>query len=622
VVDTGRDAPLVPGTDDGSSPSLLRQADTEDVGLDSVGLDSVGLDYVGLFRQLPTPYMVMDLDLRYVEVNEAYLATTGRRREELIGAYVFDAFPPTPDALDEEGVSFVQRSFERARDSGSIDTMPMQKYAIPDGDGGMSERWWSLISVPVRGPDGQVALVAQRAEDVTDWVHERSKDRAERERSEQLTQRVHEVEADLYARAHELEAALAARAAAAARLTSLAAAAMDLTSAETVEDLAGVVLGRGVPTLGGDGGVIAVREDDRHVLRLATGASPADSLPGGEIALDSDLPAAHVARTGERVLLAATPRGVALHPLTGHAHEELQQYVGVGLPLQVGDRLLGSLMASWEQARRFAPHDIDLLEGFAAQVSVALQRIRATAAERAAAREVARLSEALQRSLLTEPPHPAHLTIAVRYQPAAQEAQVGGDWYDAFVTGADAPMVVVGDVGGHDREAAAAMAQIRNLLRGIAYESFDGPGTLMGRLDRAIQGLGIDVLATALIARIEGGAAARQLRWSAAGHPPPVLRLPDGEVVVLDQEPDLLLGLDQHRGRREHVAPFPVGSLLLLYTDGLIERRGCDLEVGIGRVVEAMRQLTTADPEAAAQAVLAVADTNEDDIALLLVRAD
>jgi PAS domain S-box-containing protein len=583
------------------------------------------LDYVGLFRQLPTSYMVMDRDLRFVEANDAYLATTGRTRAELMGEYVFDAFPPAPDALGEDGISFVQRSFERARDTGVVDAMPLQKYAIADGDGRMSERWWSLISVPIRDKDGSVVLVAQRAEDVTDWVQERASGAAERERTEQLSRRVHEVEADLYARARELEAALAAQAASAARLGSLASVAIELTGAETVDDLSRIVFASGLPVLGADGGAIGVRDDDAVMLRLTASESLGKDvrLAYGEIPLSSRLPATHVARTGETVLLPTRESGLAWSPDIADFYEMTRRHAWATLPLRVGDQLLGALVASWAGERDFAREDLELMEGFAAQVSVALQRIQATEAERRAAGAAARLSESLQRSLLTEPPQPEGLRIAVRYQPAALEAQVGGDWYDAFITQGDAALVVVGDVAGHDRDAAAAMAQIRNLLRGIAYESFDNPATLLGRLDRAVQGLGIDALATALLARIERQGQGWQLRWSNAGHPPPVLRLPDGRVTVLDDEPDLLVGFDEHAARTDRLTAFPRGSLLVLYTDGLVEGRRVPLDSGVARIVEVIASSTDPEPESLADAVLAVADpTNEDDIAVLVLGAD
>ena len=586
-------------------------------------LTSGSVDYVSLFRQLPTSYMVMDLDLCFVEVNDAYLATTGRTREELIGRYVFDAFPPTEEAVDDEGVSYVQRSFERARDTGAIDTMPLQKYAIPNGNGAMSERWWSLISVPIRSADGRVQLVAQRAEDVTDWARERASRVAEQERSEQLSRRVLEVESDLYARAHELEAALVAQAAAAARAASLASVAVELTAAESVHDLGRIVFRLGLPVLGAAGGALSIRDDDNDVVRLTLSDSLgewAEPSPGRQLPLQAPIPAAAVAVTGEALLFPDRASAVAWHPDMAGYYDATDRQAWATLPLRVADRLVGALVVAWVEERAFTRDDIELLEAFAAQVSVALVRIQATEAERAAAAAAARMAEALQRSLLSEPPQPEGLQIAVRYQPAAQEAQVGGDWYDAFVTQGDAALVVIGDVTGHDREAAAAMAQIRNLLRGIAYESFDTPGTLLGRLDRAMQGLGIDGLATALLARVEGHGAARQLRWSNAGHPPAILLRPDGSFDTLDEEPDLLLGLDRHTPRRDHVTPFLPGSVLVLYTDGLIERRGSDLDAGVARVVAALQDVDRNDAEAVADAVLGVAGSaNEDDIAVLAV---
>jgi hypothetical protein len=140
-------------------------------------------------------------------------------------------------------------------------------------------------------------------------------------------------------------------------------------------------------------------------------------------------------------------------------YEATQRSAWATLPLRVGSELLGSFVACWEQERQFADEDVALLEGFAAQVSQAVLRIRATQAQRAQALSAQRLSETLQLSLLTDPPHVTGLQIAVRYQPAAQEAQIGGDWYDAFVTAAGSTLVVIGDIGGHDRTAAAAWAR-------------------------------------------------------------------------------------------------------------------------------------------------------------------
>ncbi len=582
-----------------------------------------GVDHAALFRALPTPYMVMDRDLVLVECNDAYLATVGRTREDILGRPVFEVFPPTADALDETGVPRVQRSFERARDTGQIDTMPLQKYDIPDPvTGGMTERYWSLISVPIRDLQGRVVLVAQRAEDISDFVAERDRGQAERQRSAELGRRVLEVEADLFARAQELAAALEGKERAAERVAALAGVALELTRAEDVRDLTSTVIERGLPVLGADGGAVAVRADD-DVLRVVVSRSLGEQVQAayGEVSLLSDLPVAVVTRTGRTVLLPTRAAGLAWSPEMAAVYDATQRSAWAALPLRVGSELLGSLVACWEQERAFEDEDLALLEGFAAQVSQAVLRIRATQAQRAAALSAQRMSETLQLSLLTDPPHVAGLQIAVRYRPAAQEAQIGGDWYDAFVTATGSTLVVIGDIGGHDRAAAARMGQVRNLLRGMAYASDDSPAVLLARLDTAMQGLGLDTLATALLARVEPAHAGYRLRWANAGHLPPVLRTGEGRLHVLDDESDLLLGLDAFTERHERTIDLPNGSSLVLYTDGLIERRDASLDAGIARVTQAVARLGDADAEATADAVVTAAgSSNEDDIAVLVLR--
>ena len=582
-----------------------------------------GVDHAALFRALPTPYMVMDRDLVLVECNDAYLATVGRTREDILGRPVFEAFPPQPEALDETGVPRVQRSFERARETGQTDTMPMQRYDIPDPlTGGLTQRYWSLISVPIRDPQGRVVLVAQRAEDITDFVAERDRGQAERQRSAELGRRVLEVEADLFARAQELAAALAAKERSAERVATLAGVALELTRVDDVRELTATVIEQGLPVLGADGGAVAVRTDD-DVLRLVASRSLGEQVQAayGELSLGSDLPVAVVARTGQTVLLPTRAAGLAWSPAMAAVYDATSRSAWATLPLRVGSELLGALVACWEQERTFEDEDVALLEGFAAQVSQAVLRIRATQAQRAAALSAQRMSETLQLSLLTDPPHVPGLQIAVRYQPAAQEAQIGGDWYDAFVTASGSTLVVIGDIGGHDRTAAARMGQVRNLLRGMAYDSDDSPAVLLGRLDTAMQGLGLDTLATALLARVEPAADGYRLRWANAGHLPPVLRTGDGRLQVLDDESDLLLGLDAGTERSERTTDLPTGSSLVLYTDGLIERRDASLDAGIERVTQAVSRLGDADAEATADAVVTAAgSSNEDDIAVLVLR--
>src|SRR5919199_1256254 len=114
-----------------------------------------------------------------------------------------------------------------------------------------------------------------------------------------------------------------------------------------------------------------------------------------------------------------------------------------------------------------------------------------------------KVAETLQHSLLTPPPQPDHLEIAVRYRPAASYQQVGGDWYDSFHQPDGATVLVIGDVVGHNVDAAAAMGQIRSILRGIAYDRPESPAQVLSRVDAVLGGLGVTTLATALVARLE-----------------------------------------------------------------------------------------------------------------------
>ena len=208
-----------------------------------------------------------------------------------------------------------------------------------------------------------------------------------------------------------------------------------------------------------------------------------------------------------------------------------------------------------------------------------------------------RAAETLQRSLLTEPPAHPRLDVAVRYVSAAPEAQVGGDWYDVFGQPDGSTMLVIGDVVGHDTEAAADMAQLRGLLRGIAFDSSDGPAGVLGRLDAAIEGLQLGALATVLVGRLEpdaGPSGGMRLRWASAGHLPPIVVDPDGEQRLLTAQPGLLLGVDAGATRTEQEEVLLPGATVLLYTDGLVERRDQVFDDGVtllGEALAALREL-------------------------------
>ncbi|GAB3324614.1 SpoIIE family protein phosphatase [Geodermatophilus aquaeductus] len=239
-----------------------------------------------------------------------------------------------------------------------------------------------------------------------------------------------------------------------------------------------------------------------------------------------------------------------------------------------------------------------------------------------------KVAETLQRSLLTPPPQSPHLQIAVRYRPAAIFQQVGGDWYDAFQQPDGATLLVIGDVVGHNVDAAAGMGQIRSILRGIAYDRAETPAQVLTRVDRVLTGLRIGTLATALVARLEQSATSadpglRTLRWSSAGHPPPLLVRPDATVVTLDSRPDRLLGAESTRPRTDHEVPLRSGDTVVFYTDGLIEHDRTGIDEGIARLSGELAKLADLPLEQLCDRLLdrIAPGLADDDIALLTVRS-
>ena len=227
------------------------------------------------------------------------------------------------------------------------------------------------------------------------------------------------------------------------------------------------------------------------------------------------------------------------------------------------------------------------------------------------------MAETLQMSLLTDPVQPDHLQIAVRYRPAAHDAKVGGDWYDAFLTADDELSLVIGDVAGHDRTAVAAMGQLRNLLRGISYTLQEPPARVLAGLDEAMQGLAIDVYATAVLGQVEGDT----LEWCNAGHLPPVLVEPDGTSHLLATPPEAMLGIAP-ADRRDHRVTLKPGAAVVIYTDGLIERRGVSLTDSLRWLVGELDGCADMSAEAIADHVIdRIEEPAEDDIALLVLRA-
>ncbi|GHE97731.1 PAS domain-containing protein [Streptomyces griseoluteus] len=234
-----------------------------------------------------------------------------------------------------------------------------------------------------------------------------------------------------------------------------------------------------------------------------------------------------------------------------------------------------------------------------------------------------RIAVALQETMLHTPDLARHPGVAVRYLPATGALNVCGDWYDAVDLPADRFALAVGDVVGHGLMAATVMGRLRSALS-AATRTVHGPAQaleVLGLYARSVEGA---LAATAVQVLVD--CRSHLLIYSSAGHPPPVLLHADGTCDLLDQATDPPLG-----ARPEHV-PRPQASItytpddtLILYTDGLIERRGEDIDAGLTRLTDMLSACTGFGAEHLADALLAgldLASGADDDIAMVVVRLD
>ena len=584
------------------------------------------IDFRRLFAAVPHPLLVLDLDLIVVEANPASCAILGRRRQDLLGQEAFRLFPDNPGDAAADGMKAVRTSMEVARTTGQMQVMPLQRYDIEDPDTGVfGERYWSIVNVPVLDEQGATVLLLNRAEDVTSYVLSRTGNRHGGDKPGDGQQRAEQ--ADVDARTREVQSAWAAEAEASRRVAALAGVAVALFDAQTVEEITGLVVERGLAALGADGGAVAVLGAD-EVLHLTVTESLGEQTVAAyaELPLHGPLPACVAAASGERVLLPDRAASSAFGPEMAAVVADTGCQAWAALPLRGAASVLGSLTVGWAGPHSFPSREVEILDAFAAHCAHGIERITASQVDRAVSAASTRMAETLQMSLLTDPVQPDHLQIAVRYRPAAHDAKVGGDWYDAFLTVSDELSLVIGDVTGHDREAVAAMGQLRNLLRGISYTLNKPPAPILTALDEAMGHFSVGSLATAVLAQVEQTVidkvlSRRRVRWSNAGHPPPLLVHPDGTAELLLTTPELLLGVPGGGSRTDHVVSLPVGGTLLLYTDGLVERRGEVVDDGLARLVVIAETLSTHDLEEFCDALIQrMGYDGDDDMALLALR--
>jgi serine phosphatase RsbU (regulator of sigma subunit)/anti-sigma regulatory factor (Ser/Thr protein kinase) len=285
----------------------------------------------------------------------------------------------------------------------------------------------------------------------------------------------------------------------------------------------------------------------------------------------------------------------------------------LGVPLIVEGRVIGVLHVGTLTRRLFNDDDARLLRVAADRAAMAIEHARAG--------EQRHLAEALQRTLMpvTLPDSPG-VRLAGRYRPAREGVQLGGDWYDTFNLPDGRIALVIGDVVGRGIPAATLMAQLRTALRAFASEGHS-PATVAGRLnDLLIRESGEP---TATLAFLALDQEANRVTAVSAGHPPPLLVTDAGEAAYVELPAGPPVGAARVAPYHEVGIDLPVSSLLLLYTDGLVERRDEPLDAGLERLRETAGALETTSPQVFCDLVLSrmlEGIDPVDDIALITMR--
>ncbi len=327
--------------------------------------------------------------------------------------------------------------------------------------------------------------------------------------------------------------------------------------------------------------------------RLSVGASTPGEIPGGDEFADT------VAEAREAMLSRDDPASEA-GPM-------------VGVPLLAEGEVTGVLVACATPPRVFGGEDLTLLRLAAERVGLAIAHARVYEREH-------KIAETLQRSLLPDhlPTLPG-LDVAARYLPAASEAEVGGDWYDVIPMAGGAVGLVMGDVAGKGLAGASMVGRLRSALRAYALEGHEG-ARVVEQLNRLLWTEAEESqMATMLYVIVDP--AANNVHWVNAGHPAPLM-LVDGEAEFLEGSSSVPLGVLPFPTYEEVSAPMYPGSTLLLYTDGLVERPGENIDDGMAELAARVREAPE-DPNALCDHLLATlvpAGGATDDVAILTLR--
>ena len=526
-----------------------------------------------------------------VWVNPAFTRLTGYDLDEVLGRNCRFLQGPNTDPT----------SISRIR-SALADERPITEVLLNYRRDGTA--FWNQVSIsPVFDGSGNVVNFVGVQADVTERVMVENERRAALAAAEETREQLRLLTDSTAAMTASLDAGGAARALARIVVPALA----DYCCVDLLDEV-------GLPT---SSHRVAVNHRDdaktetvgtlgRWITPTEDGDDPVDRvLAGGAPSLLPELP--------------VRPEGLRGEPDLMALYEQLRPRSAIVVPLRARGQVLGALTLGTElpYGRRYSQRDLYLASDLAARAGLAVDNARLYAREHGAA-------ETLQRSLLPAVPEVPGLTVASRYLAATDGAQVGGDWYDLLPLPDGAVGVAVGDVVGHDLRAAAAMGELRGVLRSYAWEGL-APDAVIDRCNDLVQGLGMAAMATAVFGRLERATDGDGwvLGYCNAGHPPPLLRRGDGTVELLTGNLSPLIGATREAARDCTEVRCRPGDVLVLHTDGLIESPGNDPDERTDLLARTLGAETdVSDVGALCDTVLEAlgADDLRDDAVLLAIR--
>ncbi len=375
----------------------------------------------------------------------------------------------------------------------------------------------------------------------------------------------------------------------------------------SLDELLEQLLGRVRDVTGTDTATVFLLDEVRGELRVRASVGP-DRAVFEDVAvpLGAGL-AGHLAAAGEPLVV----ENVAASPVAmPHLKRVARSFVGV--PLVTDKGVIGVLQLTTKRTRKFTEDEVALLEAVAARAGLAIERTALYEHEHA-------IAETLQRSMLPqEMPHVPGLEIVARYVPGSAGVAVGGDWYDAVELPDGRVGVAVGDIVGKGLRAATEMMQVRNAFRAYALERLE-PADLLERLNGLVERQGTGQFSTLVYAIYDPRRGV--VTFACAGHPPPLVRSQEGQAAFLEGGRSLPLGVAPEARCEQAEAPVPTGATLLLYTDGLFERR----EQGVGEDLSHLATFVRSGPTELGPLVDALVaeagkEGGRDDIALVALR--